>query len=561
MLGEKVEKKEKKNSTIDMGWGKLIFANTFCKSQKIVDALLQEEEGKRDIAIYNSNPHLILSKAPYEIFLSPSHTYRLQLKNYRKGYPKPDCFEIHALKSSEIRGFNSVCFSREMVIPSEKFIKSKLKSRTISYFVAVDSKTKKVIGSVTGIDHSLAFNDSNEGSSLWSLAVDPQAKHAGIGEALVMHVASYYKKKNKNYLDLSVLLENSQAIPLYEKIGFEKLPVFSLKRKNKINESLYIAPERHTRLNHYSEFIIKEARKRGISTDVIDELDSYFALTSGGKTVVCRESLTDHTSAIALNRCNDKGVLRRLFSKHGFNVPDQIFAKNNPKQIADFLEKHKRVVVKAADSFGGKGIYVDLNDIAEVKKAVKNAEKVSSKVLLEEFVEGKDLRVLVINGEVIACGTRSPPTITGDGKHSIKELVKKFNRRRMAATGGTVRVIIDAETRRCIKLAGYSADSVLASNKTIALRKTSNVCKGGTIKDVTSKVNSKIKHIALEMAKTINIPVVGFDFIVPKITGSKYVLIEANARPDLTFHEPHPTAEKFIDFLFPMTKRHDSEKK
>ena len=47
---------------------------------------------------------------------------------------------------------------------------------------------------------------------------------------------------------------------------------------------------------------------------------------------------------------------------------------------------------------------------------------------------------------------------------------------------------------------------------------------------------------------------VGFDFLVPDVSGPKYVIIEANERPGLANHEPQPTAERFIDFLFPHSR-------
>jgi D-alanine-D-alanine ligase-like ATP-grasp enzyme len=46
-------------------------------------------------------------------------------------------------------------------------------------------------------------------------------------------------------------------------------------------------------------------------------------------------------------------------------------------------------------------------------------------------------------------------------------------------------------------------------------------------------------------------PVVGLDLMVPDVDGPEYVMVEANERPGLANHEPQPTAERFIDFLFP----------
>jgi D-alanine-D-alanine ligase-like ATP-grasp enzyme len=45
------------------------------------------------------------------------------------------------------------------------------------------------------------------------------------------------------------------------------------------------------------------------------------------------------------------------------------------------------------------------------------------------------------------------------------------------------------------------------------------------------------------------------DFIVKSHDKPEYVFIEANERPGLANHEPQPTAERFIDFLFPETTK------
>ena len=92
------------------------------------------------------------------------------------------------------------------------------------------------------------------------------------------------------------------------------------------------------------------------------------------------------------------------------------------------------------------------------------------------------------------------------------------------------------------------------------LRKTANFHTGGTIRDVTDQVPPRLRRIAEEASRILDIPVVGFDFIVPDYTGERYVIIEANERPGLANHEPQPTAERFIDFLFPETKEEAKER-
>jgi len=42
---------------------------------------------------------------------------------------------------------------------------------------------------------------------------------------------------------------------------------------------------------------------------------------------------------------------------------------------------------------------------------------------------------------------------------------------------------------------------------------------------------------------------------VPAVDGPDYVFIEANERPGLANHEPQPVVERFVDLLFPETRR------
>jgi len=58
---------------------------------------------------------------------------------------------------------------------------------------------------------------------------------------------------------------------------------------------------------------------------------------------------------------------------------------------------------------------------------------------------------------------------------------------------------------------------------------------------------------SIRVARAIDIPVVGVDFIVSSPAEPDYVFIEANERPGLANHEPQPTAERFIDLLFPLS--------
>ena len=539
---------------VECGWGRLIFAHTFTDHRAIADLLLGESRDTRDIAFYVRDPHVVLAMEPQQLFLDPSHTYRLWLTSYRPPAARPGGFVVRRLQTEpDAEAVNRIYGERGMVkTRPASFPFDPRTSRQLTYLVAEDVTTGEVIGTVTGVDHVEAFDDPDQGSSLWCLAVDPQAPQPGVGEALVRHLAEHYLTRGRAFMDLSVLHDNTQAIALYEKLGFQRVPAFCVKRKNPINEKLFIGPNDEKGLNPYAAIIVNEARRRGIAVEVIDAEHAFFALSLGGRTIRCRESLSELTSGVAFSICDDKAVTRRFLRNADLSVPDQRPAGTQKENHA-FLKQRGRLVVKPAHGEQGHAVTVDVRTQQDLDAAVKRARLLDDHVLMEEYVEGEDLRLIVIDGRVVAAAVRRPPVITGTGRHTVRKLIEKQSRRRGAATGGESRIPIDGETERVLRQAGYGLDDVLPSGESVAVRKTANLHTGGTIHDVTPQLHPALAEAAEEAARVIDIPVVGLDFLVPAVDGPDYVIVEANERPGLANHEPQPTAERFIDLLFPQS--------
>lgn len=546
----------RKNFTLDCGWGRLVFGQTFSSTSELVEALREELPDQRDIAIYIRNPHVLLAAAPQELFLDPSHTYRLDLNSYRPSKRQPAGFFIRRLTSrADAEQINRIYHLRDMVEVSPDFFWDKRDARAITYFVAEDEQTSEILGTVTGVDHRRAFDDPQGGASLWCLAVDQQARYPGIGEALTRRLAELFAARGCSFMDLSVLHDNEQAIALYEKLGFRRVPYFSVKRKNPINEQLFTGQDIDEELNPYARVIIREARRRGIQVDIIDAEGGYFRVSHGGRSIYCRESLSELTSAIAMSICDDKAVTRRFVERAGVKVPEQVNAADSRSNIKTLLARHGEVVVKPARGEQGRGVSVGLTSMVDIDRAVAEARKTCDQVLIEECVTGHDLRIVVINYEVVAAAIRRPAEVIGDGSSSIGELIEVQSRRRASATDGESTIPIDDETLRTIACNGYDLDSILDCGENLQVRKTANLHTGGTIHDVTSKLHPDLIKAAIATARAISIPVAGVDFLVTSPEKANYRFIECNERPGLANHEPQPTAERFIDLLFPLSRR------
>jgi len=548
-----------KDVELEMGWGRLIFGQTFADAETLAETLRQEAPGRRDICIYARESHVVVAGAPTELFIDPSHTYRLRFTGHPDQEdlaPSPVGMTVRTLNDiSDADAMNRVFVRCGMVpAPVETIWDNYLHAEAVTYLLAVRDNDGAVVGTVTGVDHELLFSDPEQGSSLWTLAVDPAAALPGVGEALTRAVADHFRRAGRAYMDLSVAHDNAAAIGLYEKLGFRRVPVLAIKRKNAINEPLFTAPpETVEDLNPYARIIADEAMRRGIWVEVLDAETGEMRLTHGGRSVITRESLSEFTSAVAMCRCDDKRLTRRLVSEAGITVPRARLATFDDGDFA-FLQDVGEVVVKPTRGEQGKGITVGVpaeKGPDELAAAVARAREQHPEVLIEERVDGDDLRLVVINGRVVAAALRVPPEIIGTGDHTVRDLIAAESRRRSAATGGESKIPIDALTEATVAEAGWKLDDVLPQGTRLRVRRTANLHQGGTIHDVTAQVNPELCRVAVAAAEAIGIPVTGIDLLVPDVTGADYAFIEANERPGLANHEPQPTAAAFIDYLFP----------
>src|SRR5690606_11856689 len=130
--------------------------------------------------------------------------------NWRASHDKSHGFRIRRLRTrGDAEAINRLYAQRHMVGVDPSFVWQNRLSRTLSYFVAEDVGDGTIIGTVTGVDHVSAFDDPENGSSLWCLAVDPQAPHPGVGQALVEQLADHYLARGRAFMDLSVMHDNA----------------------------------------------------------------------------------------------------------------------------------------------------------------------------------------------------------------------------------------------------------------------------------------------------------------------------------------------------------------
>ena len=552
---------------LDMGWGRLVFGQTFSDPRGILAELRDEAGGRRDIACYVPAPQVLVGLDPHELFVDPSYTYRLPLHAYRQRRETFADLQVRTVRSrGELEEVNRLYAGAGMVRADVDVMWANQRTRAFTYLVAVRPAPggEEVIGTVTGVDHALSHRDPEGGSSLWCLAVDQQHAPPGTGEALVRRLAERYDARGRAFVDLSVLHSNAGAIALYRRLGFEPAAPVCVKRKNPINQPLYSPrPAGIDALNPYARIVVDEAVARGVHVEVTDAASGEVRLSFAGRTVLTRESLSELTSAVAMSRCDDKRVTRRVLERAGLAVPEGVEVCRGGDGEPDLdaalalvgRAGERGVVVKPARGEQGRGITVGVRSPDALAVAVDHALTLCPDVLVEACAPGDDVRVLVIGGEVVAAAVRRPARVVGDGRRDVAALIAAQSRRRERATGGESSIPLDAQTEAVVAEAGHAMDDVLARGAELVVRRTANLHTGGTIEDVTDVLHPALAQAGRRAAAAIGIPVTGIDLLAPDVAGPEHVVIEANERPGLANHAPRPTAARFLDLLFPETRR------
>ncbi len=318
------------------------------------------------------------------------------------------------------------------------------------------------------------------------------------------------------------------------------------------------------RLGPSTEAIVEEARRRGIP---VRRLNSYSLVQLGlGKNLRrIQAAMSDYTSAIAVEIAQDKDDTRRVLSNIGLPVPRGDTATTLDGAVEVAHEIGFPVILKPLDASHGRGISGRLADDEGIRAAWPAARELGRRVVVERFVEGRDYRVLVVDGRLVAVAERVPAHVVGDGVHSVRELIARENQDPRRGKGHS-RILThlpdDDRTLEFLAARGRGPDDVPAKGEVVALRATANLSTGGTSIDRTDEIHPD-NVTACEMAAGIvGLDIAGIDVLSPDISvpfrENGAVIIEVNAAPGLRMHthpgegRPRDVAGPVIDMLYPM---------
>ena len=405
---------------LELGWGRLIFGQTFADPEKLAEVLRRREArpprhlhlppriaradraGARRV-VHRPQPHLPVAFRRGRRPCGPRH--------------RPGSRVRTLATTADADAINRV-YVRCGMVPAPTTViwdNHRATTRSTTWSPWTTTTASAVVGTVTGVDHERLFGDPEGGSSLWCLAVDPTTGLPGVGAALTRELADDVPRPGPRLPGSVGDARQRGRDRALREAGLRPGSGAGVKRKNAINEPLFTpAPETVDDLNPYARIIADEAMRRGIRVEVLDAEAGEMRLSHGGRSVITRESLSEFTSAVAMSRCDDKRLTRRIVGEAGVVVPRGRLATFDDGDH-EFLAEVGDVVVKPARGEQGKGITVGVGSAAELDAALARAREQHPEVLIEQRAPGDDLRLVVIDGKVVAAALRMPAEVIGSG--------------------------------------------------------------------------------------------------------------------------------------------------
>jgi cyanophycin synthetase len=318
-----------------------------------------------------------------------------------------------------------------------------------------------------------------------------------------------------------------------------------------------------SRLGPSTGAIVEEARRRGIP---VRRLNNYSLVQLGlGRNLHrIQATLTDSTSAIGVEIAQDKDDTKRVLENIGLPVPKGDVARSPEGAIEIAADIGYPVILKPLAANHGRGISGRIDTADALRDAWTRSSTYGSRIVVEQFAEGRDHRVLVVDGKVVAAAERVPACVVGDGKRTIAELIEEANKDPRRGVGHTkilTRIPTDERAIEHLALSGRTMQTVPASGEMVTLAPTANLSTGGTSIDRTDEMHPD-NVTACEMAAgVIGLDIAGIDILTPDISipfrENKSVIIEVNAGPGIRMHT-HPAegrarnvAAPIVDMLYP----------
>lgn len=233
--------------------------------------------------------------------------------------------------------------------------------------------------------------------------------------------------------------------------------------------------------------------------------------------------------------CNKKKTLEILKKNNIPTPPSFCFKTNRIEKAWDIMKSYRcEWVIKPVQGGCGEGVTVGIHTKREFINAINEVLKLNTgKILVQHRIQGNDYRVWFCKNKFVGAIERIRPTLVGDGKSTIRELLYKENRKRKNSVKYEITKSYDLKL--CLSHQQLSYESIPKRGFVFYVHNIANISSGGIRKDVSDKVHPELIKIFKKAIKLSGLIVCGLDYIGNDISlpfkKSNGKIIELNAQP------------------------------
>jgi cyanophycin synthetase len=311
----------------------------------------------------------------------------------------------------------------------------------------------------------------------------------------------------------------------------------------------------------YRALWLASARQLGAS--VADESDGALRIQLNGRmTRTCRQ-WTTLDDALTIRASLDKTIVNARLEELGVPMPDSVECRlTDLSRAEELLLRTGTVVVKPArGTGGGMGATSGVKTVPMLRRAALIASRRSDTVLVERHVAGPVYRLLFLDGELLEVVRKDPPTVTGDGSSTVRQLIAGENQRRWAARGelGLQLVSLTLDTVIALSAQGLDLGRVPAPARAVLVRGVTNQSGPGDSRIVLEALGEGLVSEARRSVEAVGLRLAGVDVITAdlgsSLADSGGALLEVNGGPGLHHHYLVSNRDAARDVCTPILRR------
>ena len=234
---------------------------------------------------------------------------------------------------------------------------------------------------------------------------------------------------------------------------------------------------------------------------------------------------------------DDKISFKRALRACGLPVPKS-YSVQSLRRACEVLTELKTVCVKPQSGSNGRHTYPYVKTEADLAHALASATNICALASIEEHLEGNLCRATCVDGTLIGFLESFYPTVVGDGVSTIAELIEKANKEKPERVEN---IIITPSHEGYIGRRGYALTDILPEGTSLPLSYRAGFGQGGRNREHGRAIHPSFIPLIEEAARTVRLPVVGFDIIIPNplraADEQRWGFIEANSLPWIDLHQ------------------------